>query len=83
MSQGHHLYPRGYKEVMVERDQSRLGAGIYPSNLDQCPRPKSKKLVMEKVLVNPTLQFSLLTFFIPKILAIATQEFVIGMCVSM
>jgi hypothetical protein len=38
---------------------------------------------MEKVLVNPALQFSLLASFIPKILAIATQELVIGMCVSM
>jgi len=38
---------------------------------------------MEKVLVNPTLQFSLLTSFILKILAIATQELVIRMCVSM
>ncbi len=50
--------------------------------LIKCPRPKSKKLVMEKVFVNPTLQSSLPNSFIPKRLAIATQELIIGMCVS-
>ncbi len=38
---------------------------------------------MEKVFVNPTLQSSLPNSFIPKRLAITTQELIIGMCVFM
>jgi hypothetical protein len=38
---------------------------------------------MEKVSVNPTLQSSLPNFFIPKRLAIATQELIVGLCISM
>ncbi len=38
---------------------------------------------MEKVLTNPTFQFYLPKFFIPKKLAIITKELVTGMCVSL
>jgi hypothetical protein len=74
------------KQVMVERDQNRLASAIIQSIhqiLIKCLRLKSRKLVMEKVLANPTLQSSLFDFFILKRLAITIQELIAGMCVSM
>jgi hypothetical protein len=62
---------------MVERDHNRLAFtithGIHQIMV-KCPRSKSKKLVMEKLPTNLTLHSSLLDYFIPKKLAIATQE---------
>jgi len=80
MSRGHHLLPKGLqKRLWLKEIKVGLvlwyplnGYPRYPSNLDQCPGSKNKKLVMEKVLLNPTFQFSLFNSFIPKGLAIAT-----------
>ncbi len=74
------------EQVMVERDQNRLAFAIIQSIhqiVIKCLRLKSRKLVMEKVLANPTLQPSLFDFFILKRLAITIQELIAGMCVSM
>jgi hypothetical protein len=69
---------------MVERDHNRFAFAITQSIhqiLIKCPRTKSKKLIMEKVVANPTLQSSLPNYFISKRLAMATQELVVGLCV--
>jgi hypothetical protein len=75
------------KDIMVERDQSRLVCftilQCIHKELFKCLRPKNIKLVMEKVLANPTFQSCLPDSFIPKKLAIATKELVVGMCVSL
>lgn len=80
MSRGHHLLPKGLQKRLWLKE-IKVGLVLWyplngyprdPSNLDQCPRSKNKKLVMEKVILNPTFQFSLFNSFIPKGLAIAT-----------
>jgi hypothetical protein len=59
MSRGHHPIQGVAKEIMVERYKSRLAfkitQGIH-KELFKCPTLKGKKLVMEKVITNPTLQ---------------------------
>jgi hypothetical protein len=71
---------------MVERYKSRLvfkiTQGIH-KELFKCPRPKNRKLVMEKVITNPTLQSYLPNYFIPKKLVITIQELVVRMYVSL
>jgi hypothetical protein len=71
---------------MVERYKSRFAfritQGIH-KELFKCPRPKSKKLIMEKVITNPTFQSYLPNYFILKKLIITIQELVVGMYVSL
>jgi hypothetical protein len=38
---------------------------------------------MEKVLVNPTLSFSMHDFFLPPKVTMATKEVIVGICVSL
>jgi hypothetical protein len=87
LCQGDIIFAQGVvEEIMVERDENRLTSIILQcihKELFKCPRPKSRKLVMEKVLANPTFQSCLLDSFILKKLAIATKESVVGMCVSL
>jgi hypothetical protein len=71
---------------MVERYKSRLAfritQGIH-KELFKCPRPKSRKLVMKKVITNPILQSYLPNCFIFKKFVIIIQELVVGMYVSL
>jgi hypothetical protein len=46
--------------------------------LFKCPKPKSRKLVMKKVITNPTLESYLPNYFITKKLVITIQELVVG-----
>jgi hypothetical protein len=61
---------------------STITQGIH-KELFKCLGPKNKKLVMEKVFLNPTFQSRLLDSFIPKNLAITTQELIARICVSL
>jgi hypothetical protein len=81
MSRGHHPTQGVAKEIMVERYKSKLAfritQGIH-KKLFKCPKPKSRKLVMKKVITNPTLESYLPNYFITKKLVITIQELVVG-----
>jgi hypothetical protein len=68
------------------RNQFRVTSTIVESiqiGLRTCPRPKNKKMVMERILSSNILVPSMLESFLPPKVIVSAQELIAGMCTSL
>ncbi len=74
------------EEILREWDQRKTFfkiVDIIDKELRTCPRPKTNKLIMERILSNTTLVTNMLVSFLPPKVVITTQKLVAWMCTSL